>query len=114
MPVPHAPRSNASHRDWESSVEASEPILPANRPSRLYTYWVAGKGEFPYDMLRYDRAWPVEHVGDIPRKGEERTVKLRSHKPPTPARWASFWWFVSPSEPSASSKLWAEDRNQQK
>ena len=79
-------------------------VLPHNRPSHLYTYWVSGKGDFPYDMLRYDQAWPLEHINDIPKR-EHRSVRIRSWKPPTEARWASFWWFVSYNDPIAIQEL---------
>jgi hypothetical protein len=64
------------------------------RPRIIYEYWVTGKGEFPYDMLRYDRAWPVERVGEI-EKRNMRSIMLRSYNEPTLARWASFLWSVS-------------------
>ena len=68
-------------------------LIPKNRPAVMYTYWVTGKGPFPYDMLRYDQAWPLERVGDLPRDGN-RSIKLCSYKRPTVERWLSFWWSV--------------------
>ena len=65
------------------------------RPSMVFTYWVTGRGSFPFDMLRYDQAWPVERVGEIDKHGQVRSIKMMSYKAPTDARWFSFWWSVS-------------------
>lgn len=65
---------------------------------------VTGTGEFPMDMLRYDRCWPA-HEDDSRRIGDshvtlagvksvERTIGLAGLKLPTVARWASFGWLV--------------------
>jgi len=71
-----------------------------------YEYEVSGHGEFPLDMLRYDTAWPAYeaeiHLFDPPRPSgtnraeylKPRTIRLRSNRQPTAARWASFGWNV--------------------
>ena len=69
-----------------------------------YEYTVSGEGSFPTDMLRYDCAYPSGQGRDVDlisvrfrdeQAKEPYTVTLRSHKPPTGARWASFGWIVS-------------------
>lgn len=65
-------------------------------------YEVTGNGQFPFDMLRYDRAWP--NSGEDARKigltdwldtvHRSRTVRLHSNKSPTEGRWNSFGWSV--------------------
>jgi hypothetical protein len=62
------------------------------------SFTVDGRGDFPYDMLRYDLCWPASEamarrLGPDDHPGE-RTVILRGLKPPTTARWASFGWTV--------------------
>lgn len=63
-------------------------------------FTVVGSGEFPFDMLRYDHAWPASesqarlmsssiHVPAGPRR-----IEMRGLTGPTPARWASFGWKV--------------------
>src|SRR5215475_13664006 len=75
------------------------------RPKTVYEYFVSGTGEFPWDMLRYDAAWPVDsndaanmglgfHDNGMAAYKEVRSVRLRSYKPPTVARWSSFTWSV--------------------
>jgi hypothetical protein len=69
---------------------------------KVYEYSVVGKGHFPIDMLRYDSAWPARSEDCMPillspdRESyrEVRTVKVRSHTPPTIDRWRSFMWNV--------------------
>jgi hypothetical protein len=66
----------------------------------LYRYAVTGKPSFPYDMLRYDAAWPASEADSAklysPRGGEDGNivVTLHSHKLPTEGRWRSFGWYV--------------------
>jgi hypothetical protein len=73
------------------------------RPKRVYEYFVSGSGDFPFDMLRYDAAWPVDstdayNIGVHYPQDEAfkivRSIRLRSYKPPTIARWSSFTWSV--------------------
>lgn len=68
---------------------------------KFYTFKAAGGGEFPVDMLRYDRCYPRASedagrlcLGNLDRK-EKRTVELVSDQTPTAARWSSFGWTVS-------------------
>ncbi|HYF74083.1 MAG TPA: hypothetical protein VD864_14730, partial [Nocardioides sp.] len=64
------------------------------------TFAVVGRGPFPFDMLRYDEAWPrdTESAQALATVGmtEDRFVTLTTvarHRP-TPERWASFGWRV--------------------
>ncbi len=61
---------------------------------KTYTYQVVGRGEFPWDMLRYDCAYPAsEDDAYKMNKLGERTVTLRTHVQPISAvRWSSFCW----------------------
>ena len=72
------------------------------RPRYIYEYYVSGRGEFPFDMLRYDECWPVSgedavsmaiDFGD-PERRKTRSIRLRSYKEPTVGRWSSFVWSV--------------------
>jgi hypothetical protein len=79
------------------------PLKSHERPTKIYDYFVSGRGSFPYDMLRYDGAWPATSTdaarmsisiadGDAYRK--VRSVRLRSYREPTIDRWSSFVWSV--------------------
>ena len=63
-----------------------------------YTFVVHGFGPFPFDMLRYDAAFPADDnaVTEIAyqRAWDEKAkpIRLRSQFPPTIARWRSFGW----------------------
>ncbi len=70
---------------------------------KVYTYTVFGVGPFPTDMLRYDSCYPAnesdaarmsEYMKGFERLKEGRTIKMRSHYPPTIGRWNSFGWKV--------------------
>ena len=76
-------------------------IAAPDRPSEQYRYRVMGSGVFPWDMLRYDCAYPAssEAVSAMAPPGqgphvEQRTVELISYLGPTPGRWSSFGWLV--------------------
>jgi len=77
-------------------------ITGSERPSRLYEYYVSGKGYFAFDMLRYDACWPATSedavkldTGPSSDYGfKVRSIKMRSYKVPTIDRWASFGWSV--------------------
>ncbi len=77
----------------------------------IVTIEVAGRGEFPMDMLRYDMACPVRGedaarltsiIGDSALTGYhtgvswENPIRLHVFTPggPTFARWLSFGWSV--------------------
>lgn len=68
--------------------------------AKRFVFTVEGRGEFPFDMLRYDQAWPHSEFNDSPqlRGGIEaplRQVTLRCDgNPPTVGRWQSFGWKV--------------------
>ena len=64
-------------------------------------YTVVGQGQFPFDMLRYDQAWPedaghsmTERRYEDPATRLPREQKLIGLATPTVDRWASFGWFV--------------------
>lgn len=94
----------------QSSRYAGRFLESGERPRYTYTYWVTGTGDFPYDMLRYDAAWPsapddAQKLGwsyadpNAPRDQHRRSVMLRSNSEPTIDRWASFTWSVSRDRP---------------
>ena len=73
--------------------------------AKIWEYTVEGRGTFPFDMLRYDRAWPATETdaGILTRhnnRGRTETgeykVKLHALDEGTPARWNSFGWRVVP------------------
>jgi len=65
-------------------------------------FTVSGKGSFPFDMLRYDRCYPIETGFDymVTAKGV-RSLRMGSVRRsivdayPTVARWQSFGWIVT-------------------
>ena len=76
-----------------------------------FEYVVCGKGEFPYDMLRYDGSYPAymidaDHIGR--RSNDYRCVTLHAWHPnkdwnPEGERWKSFLWKVD----EGSFKRWS-------
>lgn len=80
-----------------------EPLEVSERPRRLYSYFVTGRGIFPFDMMRYDRCWPAtgedaaklewEHI-NAERGRSLRSIRILSYKEPTVDRWSSFTWSV--------------------
>ena len=73
-------------------------ISLAHKRAYLYEYYVTGRGIFPFDMLRYDQAWPATSSDAVKLQGFSesgmRSVKLHSYKAPTIERWLSFAWSV--------------------
>lgn len=76
---------------------------PCDPVRKLYVFTVAGWGEFPIDMLRYDSCWPHRESEDsvaigashFPRASTVmRQVTLIGIKAPTEGRWKSFGWSV--------------------
>ena len=75
-----------------------------DRPKALYRYTVKGQGTFPFDMLRYDCAYPATseaayklYPSMFVASGnavKEQSVELRSYFEPTVGRWQSFGWSV--------------------
>lgn len=84
---------------------------PNPRGVETVTYEVTGNGPFPFDMLRYDGAWPTHesqtHKFEVPFsairskeaysewRNEPRTVSITGIKEPTIERWRTFGWTVS-------------------
>lgn len=72
----------------------------------IQTFVVAGRGVFPFDMLRYDRCWPAREdqawVLGTGSDGVDREIELkryvlgRNKEVPTLDRWKSFGWQVVP------------------
>lgn len=70
-------------------------------PKKYVDFKVSGRGDFPYDMLRYDQCWPADQ--DSAAKfhhsynRDRREVKLRifgDEAEITFGRWSSFLWPV--------------------
>jgi hypothetical protein len=63
-------------------------------------FTVEGSGEFPDDMLRYDRCYPAEQEDIFWMNGKgKRSVRMSmiakyKNAKPTIARWNSFGWSV--------------------
>ena len=77
------------------------------KASRIYVslLTVEGRGDFPWDMLRYDRCVPYtgEDASKMDRISlETRTIRLQMYSVvpagPTVDRWKSFGWTVVSSE----------------
>jgi len=86
-------RSKLQERWSEYYLDASE------RPKIKYEYFVSGRGDFPYDMLRYDNAWPATgedaaRLFYLDDRREVRSIRMRSYQRPTIDRWSSFGWSV--------------------
>jgi hypothetical protein len=63
-----------------------------------YKYKVQGMSDFPWDMLRHDRVWPLSTPEPHRMDSNEvwrkvRTVEVAGHGC-TPDRWLSFGWSV--------------------
>lgn len=99
-------RYDHHERYTEFAMDAGE------RPKRMYEYWVTGNGVFPFDMLRYDSAWPatsedaakLEWSFSSRYEDRHRSIKLRSYREPTGARWSSFLWSISKEEYKIASR----------
>lgn len=71
------------------------------RPKLQYEYFVTGRGDFPFDMLRHDAAWPASSedaakldLSFLAEKRALRSIRMRSYRMPTIDRWSSFGWSV--------------------
>jgi len=81
-------------------------LAAADRPKVLHHAEVSGrKSDFPFDMLRYDGAYPTSgddafklypspswHTPSKEERLETVTLNLSSFYGFTPARWESFGW----------------------
>lgn len=74
-------------------------------------YAVRGDGDFPFEMLQYDRACPdTEHDANLIREDDDlRTVNLLcfapeqgAHRTGSATRWESFGWCIVPREELAN------------
>jgi hypothetical protein len=73
---------------------------------KVIRYKVTGTHPFPFDMLRYDAAWPataedairLSYVSKTESLGDENsgrvTIEMCSSGRPTAARWSSFGWRI--------------------
>lgn len=62
---------------------------------KMWAVEVAGAGQFPFDMLRYDRATPyMEEDSAIMGASDARHLRVRMEQLPTTDRWKSFGWRV--------------------
>lgn len=65
-----------------------------------FLYTVSGRGHFPEDMLRYDRAEfadeESEKAGTDEARRDLRDIHIKA-KGCTPERWRSFGWSVVPN-----------------
>jgi hypothetical protein len=106
-PMEHQMPSTVKHgySVHEHKLQAHE------RPKLMYEYFVSGSGSFPIDMLRHDSAWPAtgEDASRITEQMDFQlrprgitSIKLRSYRMPTVARWASFTWSVTAEKNGAS------------
>ena len=66
--------------------------------NNAYVYRVRGRGLFPFDQLRYDRAVPNSEKDSNAIRStylkRESVVTLRSTQLPEVMRWLSFGWTV--------------------
>jgi hypothetical protein len=63
---------------------------------RIKRFVVEGGGEFPFDMLRYDNAWPAteQDSGLMPGYEKRRVTLFTITERLTVKRWESFNWTV--------------------
>lgn len=77
-----------------------------HKPNKVYVFRikVLGRGDFPVDMLRYDRCVPErsEDVFSVDTRNDGRSVQLLQYcltkAGPTVDRWKSFGWSVDSVE----------------
>lgn len=66
--------------------------------ARRFRYKVMGRGDFPWDMLRYDRVYPITNPSPSRYDDKEEWTKSRTVEVEglgcTPDRWSSFLWSV--------------------
>ena len=88
--------SKLTARQQDKLIEAAQNAIE---------FEVFGKGDFPFDMLRYDLCWPASetdalHIPLAPTpqaRLELRSINLRGLKLPTTRRWESYGWKVAES-----------------
>jgi hypothetical protein len=59
--------------------------------AKTYYYEVHGMGQFPTDMLRYDRC----KIIDTREEENDKVYIIEGKHPPTIGRWLSFMWHVN-------------------
>jgi hypothetical protein len=82
--------------------------------TKMVHFTVEGHGLFPFDMLRYDHAWPKAETDSgiierTTRRGESNmhsVVELTALAHPTIARWESFGWKVRPDTIQDAYQEW--------
>lgn len=66
----------------------------------IFTFTVSGTGEFPVDMMRFERAWPrapsdSKKIQESDPSSGRFEVDLQSADPPSQkGRWGSFGWRI--------------------
>jgi hypothetical protein len=86
-----------------------ESLAASERPKYWYEYFVSGRGRFPYDMLRHDRAWPATgedaaKISSPELRVGRYTVKVNSYQEPRIGRWESHGWRVIDAVLAESSR----------
>jgi hypothetical protein len=86
-----------TQRQQDKLIEAAQNAI---------AFAVVGSGEFPFDMLRYDKCWPASQAdsGRMPDPalvgvlGRQRRIEMHGLVKPTAGRWRSFGWTVIEDE----------------
>lgn len=86
-------------------IAGGHKVQPSERPHTLFVYWVTGRGQFPYDMLRHDACWPAKSNDadkldwhGMADYNAQRSICMYSWRAPTVDRWSSFLWSVGTEE----------------
>lgn len=108
--IPHLPVTDAPNSP-QYVVERDVGLRVSGKPEAEAYYWfrftVVGRGQFPFDMLRHDEAFPADTASAMnmapgETRDERKAVREvtlvvktpRSYWMPTFGRWASFGWIV--------------------
>jgi len=84
--------------DIPGGSETPGPYAPKGKGARIRYFLVRGKGPFPHDMLRYDRAWALTGVDSLDHESWRqpwRSVVCATRETrvcPSTERWESFGW----------------------
>ena len=106
QPSPHRRMTPAQPDAGSGGLDGRQPA-PATEENhkmrnQITDFTVTGTFHFPWDMLRYDQAWPRDGEaasvleafarGEHFKRADPAVVRMRCHGDPTPDRWASFNW----------------------
>lgn len=67
-------------------------LQPRDLKKLKWRYKVRGRGHFPTDMLRYDRAIVIDMIEDIDGIAHQYTIVGETK--PTEGRWNSFMYYI--------------------